>query len=160
AARRMASLSRLHRDLGTPRDSGRPRRARARRIAKRGPDVRTDDHGRGPAVNDSPWLARDRAVLRCVLLSNARDFPDRPVLTFESGETWTSATALAEAARTANALSACGVGQDSRVAIMLPNGAEFVRIWWGTRLLGAAIMPLNPALKGEILAHPLRIAGP
>ena len=106
------------------------------------------------------WLDRERAVIRHVIEANAADHPDRPVISFESGETWDGARALAEAARAASALAELGVTQGDRVAIMLPNGPDFIRAWWGTRFLGAAIMPLNPALKGQILTHPLKLAEP
>ncbi len=57
-------------------------------------------------------------------------------------------------------LAAHGVRQGDRVAVMLPNGPDFVRVWWGLRCLGAAIMPVNPALKGRMLTHPLGLAEP
>lgn len=105
-------------------------------------------------------LDRSRAVIRYVIEANAADHPDRPVISFESGETWDSARVLEQAATAASSLAALGITGHDRVAIMLPNGPEFIRAWWGTRFLGAAIMPLNPALKGQLLTHPLKLAGP
>lgn len=106
------------------------------------------------------WLDIDQAVLRTVLETNARDFPDRPVVTFESGECWTSSLSLDAAYRAANVLAARGVHQRGRVAIILPNGPEFARAWWGTRCLGASIHPISPALKGHFLRRPLEISEP
>lgn len=106
------------------------------------------------------WLEPDQAVLRTVLERHAAEHPDRPVLQFEDGETWTSRTARDQAYAAAQVLAEHGVRQGDRVAVMLPNGPDFVRAWWGLRCLGAAIMPVNPTLKGQMLTHPLALAEP
>jgi carnitine-CoA ligase len=106
------------------------------------------------------WLDTDQAVLRTVLERQAAKHPDRPVVQLEDGTRWTGAHALAQAYAAAQVLREHGVRQDDRVAIMLPNGPEFLRAWWGARCLGAAIMPVNPALKGRLLTHPLALAEP
>ncbi|MET7392008.1 AMP-binding protein [Dactylosporangium sp. NPDC005572] len=106
------------------------------------------------------WLDRDSAVLRTVIERNAVERPSRPVIEFDDGETWTSVQVMTEAYRAANVLASHGIRQGGRVGIMLPNGPDFVRSWLGARCLGAAIMPMNPALKGQMLVHPLSLAGP
>ncbi|MDQ7903903.1 AMP-binding protein [Phytohabitans sp. ZYX-F-186] len=106
------------------------------------------------------WLDPDRAVLRTVIEANAVEHPDRPAVEFEDGETWTGARVREEAYRAANVLAAHGVRQGDRVGVMLANGPDFLRAWWGTRCLGAAVMPINPALKGRMLTHPLSVAEP
>ncbi|BCB89889.1 AMP-binding protein [Phytohabitans suffuscus] len=106
------------------------------------------------------WLDRDRAVLRTVIEANAADHPERPVVEFEDGETWNSVRVRDESYRAANVLASWGVRQGDRVGIMLANGPDFVRAWWGARCLGTAVMPMNPALKGRMLSHPLGVAEP
>ncbi len=106
------------------------------------------------------WLPTDQAVLRTVLERQAADHPERPVVQLEDGTRWSSREALRQAYAAAHVLRAHGVRQDDRVVIMLPNGPEFLRAWWGARCLGAAIMPVNPALKGRLLTHPLALAEP
>ena len=118
----------------------------------------------GPTSTSQPgasmWLDLDKAVLRTVIERNAEEFPNREVVSFESGEAWTSTQVRDEAYRAANALAASGVQQGDRVAILLPNGADFARAWWGARCLGAAIMPVNPALRARMLTWPLSLAEP
>jgi crotonobetaine/carnitine-CoA ligase len=45
------------------------------------------------------------------------------------------------------------------VAVLLPNGLDFVRLWLGLGRLGAVIVPLNTGLTGDFLAHQLRDSG-
>jgi len=58
--------------------------------------------------------------------------------------------------RLAGALSELGVGQGDRVASMLFNSLDVLFLWFGCARLGAVYVPLNPALKGEILRFELR----
>ncbi|MCI4333358.1 MAG: AMP-binding protein [Thermoplasmata archaeon] len=62
--------------------------------------------------------------------------------------------------RVAAHLRASGIGQGDRVAALLMNGPEFVLAWFGVTKLGAVFVPLNTALKGEILRYELADAGP
>ncbi|MGW4824020.1 AMP-binding protein [Streptomyces sp. NPDC004227] len=106
------------------------------------------------------WPDRDQAVLRTVLERQAEQHPDRPAVRFEDGTTWTSRDARDQAYAAANVMAAHGVRQGDHVGVLLPNGPDFLRAWWGLRCLGAAIMPINPALKGLMLTHPLGLAEP
>jgi crotonobetaine/carnitine-CoA ligase len=60
----------------------------------------------------------------------------------------------------AGALSSAGVGPGDRVLVMLDNSVEFVEAWFGIAKLGAAIVPLNTALKGEPLSYIAQHAEP
>lgn len=62
--------------------------------------------------------------------------------------------------RVAANLRSAGVGPGDRVAALLLNGPEFVLSWFGVAKLGGVFVPLNTALKGEILRYELADAGP
>lgn len=87
-----------------------------------------------------------------LLRRGARDWPDRVLVILEDGTTWTWSQALEEGSRAANALAARGIGRGDRVMMLLPNGASWLRTWWGTALLGAVMGSVNPAYKGRLLA--------
>jgi carnitine-CoA ligase len=55
----------------------------------------------------------------------------------------------------ANGLAALGVQQGSKVAIMAPNGPEFVDAWLGAVKLGAVYVPVNTDYRGDILRYQL-----
>jgi crotonobetaine/carnitine-CoA ligase len=57
-------------------------------------------------------------------------------------------------------LRARGVGRGDRVLVFLPNGAEWLRAWWGTAALGAVLVPVNLAYRGEMLRHVCRQSDP
>lgn len=57
--------------------------------------------------------------------------------------------------RTAQGLAAAGVGRRTHVALMLPNGPEFLQVVFALAKLGAVSVPVNTAYKGDLLAHVL-----
>jgi crotonobetaine/carnitine-CoA ligase len=102
---------------------------------------------------------RSRVVLRHLLEHRALETPDGEFLSFEDGERWTYGKALREAYRGANVLSGQGVRRGDTVLIFLPNGKDFFRGWWAITFLGAIMVPVNPAYKGEMLRHVCRDSG-
>lgn len=60
----------------------------------------------------------------------------------------------------ARGLSRRGIAEGSRVLLLLPNGLEFVLAWYACSLLGAAIVPVNPQLKGLLLEAQITDAQP
>ena len=66
----------------------------------------------------------------------------------------------AAVAACADALSACGAGQGSRVALLLPNGADACIGTYGALAAGAQCMPLNPAYTDHELAQILADGAP
>lgn len=86
---------------------------------------------------------------------------DDPLLTFtETGTTWNRGELLERAERCADALASLGVGQGDRVAVMLPNRIEYVDLIFGCSLLGAVVVHLHTAAKGQILERALRLTAP
>jgi crotonobetaine/carnitine-CoA ligase len=98
--------------------------------------------------------------LRNLLERNAQAYPEREVVTFQSGERWTAAAALAEARSAADVLRSYGIGYLDVVAVRLPNGPEYLRAWWGSQLLGAVFAPMNLGWSGRLLTHIVSIMDP
>lgn len=96
---------------------------------------------------------RSRVVLRYILEKHAEHIPEKECIVFEDGEKWTYKKALAEAYRSANALSQLGIKRGDRVMIFLPNGKDWILAWWGATILGAIFVPINTSYKGEMLRH-------
>jgi crotonobetaine/carnitine-CoA ligase len=105
-------------------------------------------------------LESGEVVTRDLLVKGAGEHPDRRLTLFEDGSTWTWRQALEQACAAANVLRSAGLGQDQILALILPNGPDFLRAWWGAALLGATILPINPALRGGLLERPLVIGQP
>jgi crotonobetaine/carnitine-CoA ligase len=55
--------------------------------------------------------------------------------------------------RVANAFSTLGIGKGDTVAVMLPNGPEFLLTWTGLCRLGVLEVPINVAYKGDLFAY-------
>ncbi len=94
------------------------------------------------------------------LRAGATDRPDEVMITFEDGATWTRREAFESGCGAAERLSAAGVRQGDVVAVVVGNGPEFLRAWFGIALLGATLLPVNPAYKGALLHRPFTLGGP
>lgn len=97
-----------------------------------------------------------RWVLPQVLAFQAAERPDATFVLTTEGEQLTYGEAQTDAARVAGFFAGLGIRFGDRVAVMLPNGLEFIRVWLGVARLGATLVPLNTALSGSFLEHPLR----
>jgi long-chain acyl-CoA synthetase len=87
----------------------------------------------------------------CAIESNARRFGAKAALLCDHGKlTWSELDTLASGF--ARYLSTQGVVAGDRVAILLPNGVEFVVAFLAILKLGATPAPLNPLVKDEELA--------
>ncbi len=53
-----------------------------------------------------------------------------------------------------------GIGAGDRVATLTSNRTEFVALWFAVAKLGAVLVPLNTALRGELLAYELEDCQP
>jgi len=83
----------------------------------------------------------------------------KPFITMVDGETMTYAEAEICAAKVAGFMSDLGVRAGDTVAVMMPNGLDYVRIWLGLGRLGAIMVALNTGLKGAFLEHQLNNSG-
>ncbi len=75
--------------------------------------------------------------------SRARRDPQRPFMLFD-GKTWTWAEFGAAAMKTACLLSAQGVRQGDRLAVMARNHEGHVLVLFALARLGAIMVPINP----------------
>jgi crotonobetaine/carnitine-CoA ligase len=104
-----------------------------------------------PAARGAQLPRPEQLTVRHALERYAAEWPDRPFVTFEE-TTWTRQEALMQAYGAAAALADAGVTRGARVGVMLGNSPAFVRSWWGCALLGATLVPVNPSLRGTVLA--------
>jgi carnitine-CoA ligase len=124
------------------------------------------DYQRVPAAAAAARLggATVRQICESTIYSLLRDgaaaWPDRVLVRTEDGDEWTWTQALHEGARAAAALADFGVARDTRVMLPLPNGPAWLRAWWGTTLLGAVVVPVNPNLRGPLLEDVCTLVDP
>jgi long-chain acyl-CoA synthetase len=92
------------------------------------------------------------------LARTAQRYPDRPairlddtILTYERLDR--------DSARAAGLLRERGVRPGDRVAVMLPNVAEFAVVYYGVLRAGAVVVPMNPLLKEREVAYYLADSG-
>lgn len=87
----------------------------------------------------------------CAIESNVRRFGTKTALLCNDSKlTWSELDGFASGF--ARDLSTQGVGNGDRVAILLPNGVEFVVAFLAILKLGATPAPLNPLVKNDELA--------
>ncbi len=93
-----------------------------------------------------------------ILATRAAQRPDHEVVrTSEQAITY---AALDDAAtRFANVLAGLGLVPGDAVAVLLPNGRAFLDTWFGISRGGFVEVPLNVALKGDLLADQIHRSG-
>jgi long-chain acyl-CoA synthetase len=93
-----------------------------------------------------------------VLIDGRRRHATRPAL-HHGGTSQTYAELDERSARVAVRLRELGVEMGDRLAVMLPNGPDFVAVWFGAHRLGAIVVPLNPLLAQREVDERVRISG-
>ncbi len=93
-------------------------------------------------------------TIGAILEQRAAEQPDREIVRFAEGAL-TYAGLDDQANRIANAFAGLGLEPGDKVAVLLPNGPEFLAAWFGLARAGLDEVPLNVGLRGELLAYVL-----
>lgn len=95
---------------------------------------------------------RERTLGR-ILEEQAAFHTDRIFLDYQ-GRVQVSYHQLDErATRFANSFLASGIGKGTKVAVFLPNCPEYLYCWFGLAKIGAVMVPVNTAHKGDLLRY-------
>ena len=128
---------------------GRVIESRAVRAEARAGTAPTETHPR-KEMRMSAQLAADTGGERLGDLLDRAAEPGRVALvTAETGETLTYEGLTAAAASLAGRLATLGAGRGSRIALVLPDGPDFLQLLLAVTRLGATAAPLNPAYKRD-----------
>ncbi len=104
-------------------------------------------------VGPAGVLPRETCVLRYALDRHASERGDAVYAVFQDGTEWTFQELRRRVRTCAAGFRAAGVKQGDRVIIMMPNGSLGVLVLFAASYLGAVFVPINPALKGNLLEH-------
>src|SRR5947209_14412383 len=96
-------------------------------------------------------------TIGAILEQRAAEQPDREIVRFREGAL-TYGGLDDRANRIANALAELGLTRGEKVAVLLPNGPEFLATWFGVARAGLIEVPLNVGLRGDLLAYVLNQA--
>jgi len=100
----------------------------------------------------------EKHVLAALLEYRASEHPDQIFLKMRDVRVpW--GDFYADVLRVANGLRSAGLAAGDRVAVMLPNGPEFLYTHFGAIVAGISPVPVNTAQRGETLAYLLRDSG-
>ncbi|MBI5920223.1 MAG: AMP-binding protein [Betaproteobacteria bacterium] len=94
-----------------------------------------------------------------VLAEHASKTPAATWITTTEGESLTFSAADRDARQVAGYLAQLGVVAGERVAVLMPNGLDFVRAWMGLGYHGATTVFLNTELRGAFLLHQINNCG-
>ncbi len=81
-------------------------------------------------------------------------------MAFVDGAAYTCGQLLDEVRRVAGGLAAAGVAPGDRVAILVGNRIEFLTTFFAISSLGAVSVPINTAMRGDVLTYMLEKVGP
>jgi carnitine-CoA ligase len=98
-------------------------------------------------------LAAKERTLGRVLEQQAAAHDVREFLNFKGSLSVSYRQLNEKANQYANAFLQHGITKNVKVAIMLPNCPEYLYCWFGLAKIGAVIVPVNTAQKGELLQY-------
>lgn len=105
-------------------------------------------------------LSGSGRVIHGILQQAAEEDPAAPLVTFLEDRTYTRGDLWGAVLHAAGALHRAGVQPGDRVALMITNRIEFLAAWFGTAAAGGVVVPLNTAMRGDVLAHMLNLTEP
>lgn len=94
----------------------------------------------------------DRQSVGRILRQRADATPDAPFI-LSDRRTLTYREAHRDSNRLANGTTALGIKSGESVLVMMPNVVEFILVWLGLGKTGAIQVPVNTALRGNLLTH-------
>ena len=116
-----------------------------------GTDARRSE-GQGTTIGSS-WSAElGPSTIPAVVAQAGRRFADEPWMAFK-GEVQTFAQLTSNVATIAAGLQRLGIAKGDRVGLFLGNTFEWLQIEYAVTALGAALVPLNTALRARELEH-------
>jgi long-chain acyl-CoA synthetase len=101
---------------------------------------------------------RATASVAAILAESAARYPDDVAVVVGDVRT-TYAELWAQTLAYAGALRARGVTEGSKVAMLIPNVADFPRVYYATLALGAVVVPVHALLKRREIEYVLRDSG-
>ncbi|MGJ6969277.1 AMP-binding protein [Streptosporangium sp. G11] len=106
------------------------------------------------STSDLRRLVEADRDLRQLVEDRAERYTDRTFLRFGGADlSYGEIDSLAD--RAAQGLIADGIARGDAVAIMMRNSPDWLSVWFGAIKIGATIVPINVALRGDGLIHVL-----
>ncbi|HEX3036760.1 MAG TPA: AMP-binding protein [Thermodesulfobacteriota bacterium] len=105
---------------------------------------------------DAEWYLkekREKWALPLILKERAKKLSDKPFLQYQNEEPLSFKEANTVANKIANGLIELGIKKGDRVAVFLPNCADYVPIWFGILKAGGVMAPVNTAYKMDFLEY-------
>ena len=99
-------------------------------------------------------------TLISLLVGRAQEQPAATLVTFTDGKGHSRAEVLDGSLGAARELLAAGIGPGDRVAVMAGNRIEYLWYLFGCAQIGAVLVPINVALRGDLLRHILTLTEP
>lgn len=100
-------------------------------------------------------LPFEKTTIPYLLQSRSDEQPDKIFFRYEDfALTYGEANAIAN--KLGNSFRSLGIQKGDRVCLMMKNSVEFVHVWFALAKIGAVMVPMNPALKGNLLEYIIR----
>jgi crotonobetaine/carnitine-CoA ligase len=105
---------------------------------------------------DSEWYLkeeREKWLLPLILTERAKKLGNKPFLQYQSEKPYSFKEVNTLANKIANGLIKVGIKKGDRVAVLLPNSADYILIWFGILKAGGIMAPVNTAYKMDFLQY-------
>ncbi len=105
---------------------------------------------------DPEWYLmekRENWVLPLILQERAKKLGNKPFLQYQNEKAYSFKEVNSLANKIANGLIKLGIKKGDRIAVLLPNSADYILIWFGILKAGGIMAPVNTAYKMDFLQY-------
>ena len=99
-------------------------------------------------------------VLSKIICSQYKQHPDFEIIEFTNGQKWTYKKMYTLALKASNYINELGVKKEESITVMVDCPKKFIPLWLGAALLGVKFTAINTSLRGDVLAHQIKLATP
>lgn len=96
---------------------------------------------------------REKWVLPLILKNRAKRLKNKPFLQYQDEKPLSFQDVNTLANKVGNGLIKLGIKKGERVAVLMPNSADYVGVWFGILKAGGIMAPINTAYKMDFLEY-------
>src|SRR6266849_682285 len=99
---------------------------------------------------DPHWYLRGKRegwVLPLILKNRAKRLKNKPFIQYQDEKPLSFQEVNTLANKVGNGLIELGIKKGGRVAVLMPNSADYVAVWFGILKAGGIMAPINTAYK-------------
>ena len=99
-------------------------------------------------------------VVSKIISNQCKQYPKFEIIEFTDQEIWTFKDLYSLSLKASNIINKLCVKKDESIVVMIDDPKKFIPLWIGAAFLGVTFVAINTSLKGDVLAHQIKMSSP